>query len=218
MKTFVVIGLGRFGIAVATQLFNMGYEVLCIDKDINKVNAVADSVTQAICADAKDEHVLKAMGIRNYDCAVVAIGGELSDSILVTLLLKEMNLPKIVCKALDRNHKKVLQKIGADTVIIPEFEAGKKTAVNIVSNSITAYIELSDRYSIAEVVTPKGWVGSSIRELDLRRKYSVNVVAVMNGSETAEMNVTPSPEYVFQETDIIIMIGEIETINALNER
>ena len=111
MKTFAVIGLGRFGMSVASQLFDMGYEVLAIDSNIDNVNLIADHVTSAVCGDAKEESVLKSVGIRNYDCVVVAMGDNLTDSVLITLVLKEMGIKQIVCKARDNQHKKVLNKV-----------------------------------------------------------------------------------------------------------
>lgn len=218
MKTFAVIGMGRFGISVAGQLFKMGYEVLAVDKDIDKVNAIADYVTQAVCADAKEESVLKSLGIRNYDCVVIAIGGDISDSVLITLNVKEAGVKQIVCKAMDRQHKKVLQKIGADNVIIPEQEAGVKTAVGLVSSRIIDIIDISDKYCIADTVVPKEWTGKSIEELSVRRHYGVNIVAVKNSLDDKDVTISPNPDYKFRETDIVVLVGESEMINALDKR
>ena len=215
MKTFAVIGLGRFGKSVASQLFNMGYEVLALDSNIENVNLIADYVTSAVCGDAKEESVLKSVGIRNYDCVVVAMGDNLTDSILITLLLKEMGIKQIVCKARDNQHKKVLKKIGADTVIIPEHEAGVKTAVNLVSEHFTDIVDLSDEYSIMDCVTPKSWIGKSIAELCVRKKFGVNIIAIKNQLDENDVNITPSPEYVFKETDIIVLVGQTTDINTI---
>lgn len=217
MKTFAVIGLGRFGISVAVQLFNMGYEVLAVDKSMEKINAVSDYVTQAVCADAKEESTLKALGIRNYDCVVIAIGGEISDSVLVTLSVKELGVGHILCKAMDKQHKKVLQKIGADTVIIPEHEAGIKTATNLVSKNFVEIIELSDKYSIVDTVVPDKWVNKKIEELSVRKKYGVNIVAIKNAADETDVNITPEPGYVFKSTDIIVVVGSNEAINMLGK-
>ncbi|MCD8391443.1 MAG: TrkA family potassium uptake protein, partial [Firmicutes bacterium] len=151
MKTFAVIGLGRFGRTVASQLFSMGYEVLAVDINEELVNDISPFVTYAAAADAKDEAVLKELGVRNYDCAVVGITENLSDSILITLLLKEMGVKRVLCKALDENHKKILDKIGADYVIIPEDEVGVKTALHLASNSFFDWAELSSRYGIGDI-------------------------------------------------------------------
>ncbi|MCC8161061.1 MAG: TrkA family potassium uptake protein [Oscillospiraceae bacterium] len=216
MKTFAVIGLGRFGTAVAAQLFNMGYEVLAVDKNMDKVNVISDNVTKAVCGDAREESVLKAVGIRNYDCAVVAIGDDLADSVLITLALKEMGVGQIICKARDNRHKKVLKKIGADNVIIPEQEAGIKTAVSLVSKRVMDLIDLSDEYGIADITAPKSWVGRSIEELSIRRKYGVNIIAVKNRLDDNDVNIAPKSDYKFKETDIIVLVGETAEINRLN--
>ena len=128
MKTYVVIGMGRFGYSVACRLSQLGNEVLVIEKCQEKVQQIANSVTHAVVGDAEDPQVLRALGIRNYDCAIVAIGGDLSASVLTTLNLKELGVPMVVCKAHDENHKKVLEKIGADRVIVPERESAYKLA------------------------------------------------------------------------------------------
>lgn len=217
MKTFAVIGMGRFGKSIAMQLFKMGYEVLAVDKDIDKINAVADYVTQAVCADAKEESVLKSLGIRNYDCVVIAIGGNISDSVLITLNVKESGIKQIVCKALDRQHKKVLEKIGADKVIIPEQEAGIKIAINLVSERIIDMIDISDKYSIADIIVPKRWVGKSIEELSVRKKHGVNIVAIKTNLSDNEVTITPKPDYIFKGTDIVVLVGETESINTLDK-
>ncbi len=215
MKTFAVIGLGRFGKSVATQLFNMGYEVLAIDSNMENINLIADNVTSAVCGDAKEESVLKSVGIRNYDCVVVAMGDNLTNSILITLLLKEMGIKKVVCKARDNQHKKVLKKIGADTVIIPEHEAGMKTAISLVSERFTDIVDLSDEYSIMDCAVPKSWISKSIAELCVRKKFGVNIIAIKNQFDENDVNITPSPEYVFKETDIVVLVGKTTDINMI---
>ena len=163
MKTFTVIGLGRFGTSVATQLFNMGYEVLAIDKNMDKINAIANLVTRAACTDAKDESLLKQLGVKNSDCAIVCIGGDdITDSVLTTLALKDMGVKQVVCKAKDNMHKTVLKKVGADNVIIPEQEAGVKAAIELVSDRLLDIIELSDEYSIVDAVVPNTWIRKRI--------------------------------------------------------
>ena len=205
MKTFTVIGLGRFGTSVATQLFNMGYEVLAIDKNMDKINAIANLVTRAACTDAKDESLLKQLGVKNSDCAIVCIGGDdITDSVLTTLALKDMGVKQVVCKAKDNMHKTVLKKVGADNVIIPEQEAGIKAAIELVS----------DRYSIVDAVVPNTWIGKSIMELSVRKKYNVNIVAIKSNNG-GKVNISPEPEYKFKDTDIVVLVGDIESINRL---
>lgn len=216
MKTFAVIGLGRFGTSVAMQLFNMGYEILAIDKNMDNVNAISDYVTRAVCGDAKDENVLKAVGIRNYDCVVVSMGDDITDSVLITLTLKEMGIEQIACKAKNNMHKKVLKKIGADLVIIPEQEAGIKTAISLVSDRIVDIIDLSDEYSIVDTMVPRNWIGKSITDLSVRKRFGVNIVAIKNQLDDSDVNISPDPEYKFKETDIVVLVGGINAINKLN--
>ena len=130
-KSFVIIGMGRFGTAVAQKLMELGHEVLAVDKDEHAIEHVTDEVTHAVIADATEERNLKALGLRNYECAIVAIGFEIADSVLLTLALKELGIPKVICRARDIQHKKILLKIGADSVIVPEFEAGAKLAFRL---------------------------------------------------------------------------------------
>ncbi len=216
MKTFAVIGLGRFGFAVATQLFNMGYEVIAVDSNMENVNLISDYVTRAVCINVKEESVLKTIGIKNCDCVVVAMGNNITDSVLITLSLKEMGVKQVVCKAKDNQHKKILQKIGADTVIIPEQEAGVKTAINLVSDRFVDLIELSDEYSIADSTVPKSWIGKSLAELAVRKKYGVNIVAIKNTEKESDVNITPEPEYKFRDNDIVVLVGRNADINRLN--
>ena len=216
MKSFAVIGLGRFGEAVALQLADMGYEVLAVDNDMERVNLIADKVTRAVSADAKSESVLKSLGLTNYDCVVVSIGGDVSESVLTALTLKEIGVKQLVCKARDKNHEKILQKIGADKVIIiPEHEAGVKMAAKLVSGSLFDIIDLSDKYSVADIKVPSKWVSKSVSELNLRRDYGINIVAIKDGVSGNITSITPSPEYVFKDTDIVFLVGETVIINQL---
>ena len=150
MKSFVVIGLGRFGTAIARELSALGHEVLAVDICEDKVQQVADRVTHAVTGDARNMEVLKALGVRNFDCAVVALGGDVGNSALVTLNLKELGLKQVVCKAQSHTHSRVLEKIGADRVVFPEHEMGVKVAQGLSSSSVLNFIEFSEDYGIVE--------------------------------------------------------------------
>lgn len=214
MKTFVVIGMGRFGSAVALKLFNMGHEVLIIDESEAVIQKLSASVTHAVAANAKDAATLRSLDVGSYDCAVLGIAGNIEDSVLITLALKELGMKEIVCKARDAQHKKILEKIGATQVIIPEHEMGVKTAVKLGSKNLLDFIELTDSYGISELNVPAQWVGKTIEELDVRRKYGVNVIAIKNQSNT-DINGSPSPEYTFGHDDVAVMMGGNESISAL---
>ncbi len=216
-KTFVVIGLGRFGTAVAAELCNQGHEVLAIDVNENVVQAVADRVTHAAAGDATDPAVLKALGVRNYDCAIVASAKDVGESALITLSLKDLGIPKVVCKAKDATHKRVLERIGADRVIIPEQESGVKLAQGLSRSNVLNFIELSEDYGIVEVEPPADWCGKTLLELNVRAKYDVTVIAThQKGVE--ELTVAPGASHVFQPGETAVVLGRYEDINRLNER
>ena len=139
---------------------------------------MSNYVTHAIVADARDEAVLKTIGVQNCDCAIMAVGEGLASSFLITLALKSLGVPKVICKANDETHKKALEKIGADRVIIPERETATKLALNLSSSNVLDLIELSDDYGIAEFGVPGAWLGHSIRDLDIRAKYGINILAI----------------------------------------
>jgi trk system potassium uptake protein TrkA len=216
MKTFVVIGLGRFGSAVATELCSLGHQVLAIDGSEERVQAVANQVTHAVSGDARDPAVLRALGVRNYDCAIVAVGDDIGNSTLITLNLKEMGLKEVICKAQSHVHRKVLQKIGADRVIFPEHEMGVKLAQSLSSCNILNFIELSDDYGIVEITPPKSWQGHSISQLDVRAKYKVNIIAVHSGA-SGQMTVAPGAKYILQPDDVVVTLGRNEDISRLHD-
>lgn len=178
MKSFVVIGVGRFGRALAMELFRLGHEVLAIDKNEERVSSVADYVTHAVRADARDEQVLRSIGARNFDCAIVAFADETQDSILTTLLLKEAGVKYVVAKGHNELHTRVLKKIGADRVVFPEADMGIRLAQVVSSTNLVDYIDISDDYSIIEMNVPQKWDGHSIRELDVRARYGINILVV----------------------------------------
>ena len=163
-KSYVVIGMGRFGSSVAERLYELGNEVLAIDTDPDKVQRMESKVTCAVVADARDEEVLRSLGARSCDCAVVAIGSDLATCIIATLNLKDLGVPQVICKATDELRKKALEKVGADRVVIPERETGIKLAQAITSSSILDFIELSKDCGIAEIHTPESWFGKTLRE------------------------------------------------------
>ncbi len=216
MKSFAVIGLGRFGQAVAMKLFDMGYEVLAIDKEQENVDAIADCVTQAVCADLMEAGVMNELGLKDYDTVVVGIGNNLSDSILITMQLKEQGVKEVIAKAQDANHRKVLQKVGADRVVIPEQEEGIKMAMQLVSENVFDFIEISPKYSIVDVKIPKSWTGKTLVQLNLRRNYGVNVIAVKERVSGAVKTISPNAEHALSEDDIIVVIGENSMIEAIN--
>lgn len=204
-KQFAVIGLGRFGGSICRTLFEQGVEVLAIDKDEERVNEFTSLATHAVIADSTDETVLKNLGLRNFDHVIVAIGDNIQASILTTLILKELGVPYVTAKAQNEYHEKVLSKIGADRVIHPERDMGTRIANNITSSSVLDYIELSDEYSIVEVIASPKMIGKTLIDLDIRARYGLNIVAIK--SEHRGIDVSPRAEDEIKKGDILIVIG-----------
>lgn len=208
-KQFAVIGMGRFGASVAEALFNLGYEVLAIDQDESRIEAVLHQVTHAVQADCTDEEALRAIGIRNFDVVVVAIGQDIQSSILTSLILKDMGVKMLVVKAQTELHGKVLAKIGVDKVIYPERDMGIRLAHHLISPNVLDYIELSNDHSIVEIhVTPK-MVGQSLRELDIRARYGCNVMAIKRNER---MNIAPHADDKIRADDVLVVIGSNENL------
>ncbi|MGB8955039.1 MAG: TrkA family potassium uptake protein [Tumebacillaceae bacterium] len=213
-KQYAVIGLGRFGTSVARTLYEMGYDVLGIDTNEDLIQDAIDLVTHAVTADSTDENALKSIGIRNFDVVVVAIGNDVKNSILTTLILKELGVKYIVVKAQDELHGKVLEKIGADRVVYPERDMGYRVAHNLISPNILDYIELAPDYSILEIHTPNKFVGRSLEQIDIRRKYGCNVMAIKHGKD---INISPIATDILHDGDVLVVVGKNEDLDDLKE-
>jgi trk system potassium uptake protein len=214
-KEFAVIGLGRFGGSICRALAEQGMEVLAIDNDEDRVNEFAMIASHAVVGDTTDETVLKSLGIRNFDHVIVAIGDNIQASILTTLMLKELGVNKITVKAQNDYHEKVLRKIGADHVVHPERDMGRRIAHNIVSNNVLDYLELSDEHSIVEIVASKKMDGSTLIDLDIRAQYGINIVAIKRGQD---IMVSPQANELIREGDILIVIGADQDINRFEKK
>ena len=214
MKSYVVIGLGRFGYETARKLQELGGEVLAMDHMADLVQQISGDVTQAVVGDARDVEVLKALGVADFDCAVVAIGNNLGDSVLATMNLKELGVPYVICKAHDETHRRVLEKLGVDRVLIPECEFAGRLARSLSAHNVLDYIELSEEYGILEVPAPRSWVGKTILELNVRAKLGVNIIAVKNGEST---NVSPSANYKILSGDIMVVLGDNKALEAVQK-
>ena len=214
MKSYIVIGLGLFGAEVARQLCQQGCEVLAMDVRADLVQQVAEDVTHAVVGDGRDKDVLKALGTGNFDCAIIAIGDDLAASVLTIMNLKDLKVPYIVCKAHDETHRQVLEKLGADRVVIPEYEFAGKLARSLSSHNVLDYIELSPDYGILEVPAPSRWIGKSIKELNVRAKLGVNIIAVESSGQT---NVAPGADYVVRSGDIIVVLGDNKALEAVQK-
>ncbi|MCX7781336.1 MAG: TrkA family potassium uptake protein [Negativicutes bacterium] len=211
-KQFAVIGLGRFGSSVAITLHEAGHEVLAIDMDEERTQRISEQVTHVVQADTTDENSLKALGLRNFDVVVVAIGEDIQANTMTTLLLKELGVKYIVAKARNLLHGKMLEKIGADRVVYPERDMGQRVAHNLVSRNVLDYIELSPNLSLVEVTTPLALTGKSLAEANLRMKYGINVVAIKRGEQII---VPPLPTEIMHKDDILIIVGNNTGISQL---
>ncbi len=212
-KEFAVIGLGRFGSSLAATLTRLGAEVLAIDVDEEQVRNLASVVTQAVQADATDKNVLQELGIRNFDVAIVAMSA-FEASLLVTLYLKEFGARRVVVKAASEVHGKILQQIGADSVIFPEKDMGERLAFSLVSGSVIDHIELADDYTVAEIVIPPALAGKTLRNLDMRNRFGLTVMAI---KRSGIVNMSHSPDQALHEGDILVAIGPTHGVQRLNE-
>lgn len=211
-KQIAVIGLGRFGSSVAKTLTQLGHEVLGIDTDSDLVDLHSDDVTHAVVADCTDEEALKALGLRNFDTVVIAIGHDVQSSILATVLIKELGVPKVCVKAANELHGRTLAKVGADKVVYPERDMGARVAHSLVTGSLLDYIELSPEYTIMEMETPAQMTGLSLRELNLRARFGINVLALKTGEE---INAAPHASDIVQAGDVLVLLGTNQNVRQL---
>lgn len=204
-QEFAVIGLGRFGGSICEELSREGMNVLAIDIDETRVNEFKNIASHAVIADTTDEEALKALGIKNIDHVIVAIGDNIQASILTTVILTELGVKRITVKAQNDYHEKILNKIGADLVVHPERDMGRKLAQSLISTNFIDFIELSDTHKIVEFKAGKKMFGKNLVELNIRAKYGCNVVAIKRGEE---MIISPQADFAIEPEDIIIIIGK----------
>ena len=213
-KQYAVFGLGMFGKSVALGLEALGCEVVAVDNSMEKVQEIADSVSYAMCADIQEPEVMKTLGAKNLDGAVIAIGENFEASVLATILAKEAGIPYVVAKAQNDLHETILKKVGADSIVHPEKAMGSRLARNLVSGSFADWIELSADYSIVETKIPKDWVGKRLIDLKIREENGINMVGVV---ENGKMDVTIDPYRVFAEQSIVILVGSNKALEKLEK-
>jgi trk system potassium uptake protein TrkA len=220
MRHIVVIGLGRFGSAIAEALSNKDCEVLIIDRDEKTIEKLEPLVTQAICLDATDEEALKEAGIKDFDVGIVAVGEDAEASILVTMLLKEFGVKEVLAKATDNLHAKILRKMGCDKVVFPERDMGQRLAESLLSPKIFDYIELSSTHSLIEIDAPKFLEGKTLKEAALRSQYGASVIAVKRKTPIIKADgdtefkettiIGPAADEEIQRGDRLCLLGENE--------
>ena len=213
VKQYIVVGLGRFGRAIAETLCQDGAEVLGVDCDMNLVEDMRDVLTHTVQMDAMDRDALEALGVRDFDTAFVTMGSDIRASGTIVLLLKELGAKRVVAKAHDEFHGRMLEKLGADQVLFPERDMGRRVAHNLVSGNVIDFLELSTQYSMAEVRPKPEWIGHTLAELSMRTKLGINVVAIKNGDD---LNAMPMPDTVLREGDVMLVVTREDILKKLN--
>ena len=214
MKRAVVIGLGIFGFNIAKDLYENGMEVIAVDKDKEVIQRIKDFSTKAVLADGTDKEVMESIGIQEDDIVIISFGENLAASTLITLHLKEMRVKNIIVKAPNEDHKRVLEKVGATEVIIPEREMADKVAKSIISPNILDYIPLSEDYTISEIVPPASFMGKTIGELHLRTRHHIEVIAVRE-TLPERLTMVPRAEFVIKDSDVLVVIGKEKDIQKI---
>lgn len=211
---YVVIGLGKFGKSLALALSNKGKNVLAIDSRAEIVQSVEGYVTRAVVADSTKKDVLSSLGVQNFDCAVICIGDDISSSMLTALTCKELKVPYLISKAQNNQHKEILEKIGVDLVIFPEVYMSKKLATALTNPLSNEILKITDDYKIVEIICPAKWVGKSIVELNIRKKFGVSIVLIKSGDAIIE----PLPETIFEKGDNLFIIGTNKNIDSIENK
>ncbi len=211
-KSYAVFGLGRYGRAVAEELVNNGAEVLAVDIDQNNVNNVVETIPVCKCADITEPEVIKRLGISNIDVVIVAMASNLEASVMAVTLCKEAGVENVIVKCGNEMHQKIFQRVGADKVIFPEKESGTRLAKNLLTSGFAEMIELSHEVSMVELGVKDEWVGKSLIDLSLRKKYSVNVVAIRNGEE---ISTTVDPALPLEKGMDLIVIANTAKLQKL---
>ena len=216
MRLFVVIGIGNFGYYTAQHLYELGSEVMVIDSNKERIQSIKDQVSRAVVADATDREVLEHLGVPEVDVAVVSVGDRLDTSILITLYLKEMGVKEVVVKAVTVDHGKILEKIGASSVIFPERDSGVRLANSLSSPNVIEHLPLSEGYSILEIAASAKLVGKNLKELRLRNRFGVQVIAIKE-LVPDRMHMPPDPDFVIKDSDMLIVVGQDESLESLKK-
>lgn len=212
-KQFAVLGLGRFGSKVARELFFKGHEVIAIDRDEAVIQAIKDQVTHAFTGDITDENALKEAGVVDCDVVIVAESADMESNIIAAQICKSLNVPKVICKAHNTVHGKILSKIGADQIIFPEQDTAIKLVNQLTSQGVLDYFDIGQQITIIGTKPLPKWVGRTLSSLDLRNKFNVTVLAIRRGEENL---VIPSWDTIIEQNDTIVLIGQEETLKNLN--
>ena len=215
MKSFVIIGLGRFGTHIAELLCAEKKDVMVIDSCEQRTQAFSDYAVKAVASDAQNISVLQKLGVQNADCVIVSVASDLAASVLITMNLKTIGCKHIIAKAKDNTHAEILQKLGADEVVIPEYKVAEKLVTSLTSNNILEYIELSGQYGIIEKEAPSSWVGKTLIDLNVRATYGINIIALK--SADGDIKVSPSASDIINKDTILVILGDKASFKKLNK-
>lgn len=213
-KNAIVLGIGRFGQAVATKLFEKGVYVTAVDSDYEKIEKIANHVSTAIQADITEEEAMKSLGISNYDVAIIATGTDLEASIEATLICKDSGVAEVIAKATSTSHVRILEKIGADLIIFPEQDTGERLARSIADPNLVELIDFSKDFSLIEVKVRENWIGHSLRELDFRNNYQMNVVGILR---EGQMIMNNESDIILKDRDMLVLIGSKENAKQIQD-
>lgn len=211
---YVVIGLGRFGKSLALNLAEEGKNVLAIDTNPEIVQSVEGYVTHAVAADATKKEVLVSLGVQNFDCAIICIGGDIASSMLIALTCKELKVPYVIAKSQSNQHKELLDKIGVDLVIFPEVYMSKKLTTALTAPFTNEIAKISDDYKIVEIMCPQKWVNKSIEDIGVRRKYGISIILIKSGESIIE----PLPETILEKGDSLVVFGSPKNIDSIEKK
>ena len=214
-KNVIVLGLGRFGYAVATKLFEKGVYVTAVDSNYKKVEKIANFVSSAAQADITEEVAMKSLGINNYDVAIIATGADIEASIEATLICKDSGVDKVIAKATSQSHARILIKIGADQIVYPELDTGERLARSLAGSNLLELVQFSNDFSLIEIKAHEDWIGKSLIQLDFRKAYKMNVVAF---ERDGQMLMDIDPSTYIKKDDILVLIGDNENAKALEEK
>ena len=211
---FVIIGLGKFGKSLALNLSGLGKSVLAVDIDVKKIESIQGMVTNAITADVSQKEVLKSLGVQNFDCAIVCIGDDLSASMLATMTCKELKVPYVIAKAQSDQHRVLLEKVGADLILFPESSVGKRLSLSLTDPYVNELITLTNNYKIVEMKCPNNWVGKTILDINMRKKFGVTIILIKRGEDVIE----PTAESLFEKGDSLVVGGAPKNIDVVKNK
>ncbi len=212
-KSYAVLGLGRYGFAVAKELIGSGAEVLAVDKKQSLVDAAADEIPLCKCADVTDADVIERLGISNFDVAIISMANSLESSVMAISLCKQAGVPTVIAKCANEMHKQIMLQVGADKVVFPEQESGIRLAKNLLSSGFIDMVELSDKFGLVEINVRDEWVGKTLHELNLRKKYSLNVVAIKSNNK---VSIDVPPELPLESGIKLIVIANTKKLEKFN--